>query len=980
MIRPEQGLRDPGLPGANGVPAGLAHSLQRGINLQGWTLWSEPIFSRTEMQRLKADGFDHLRLYFDARASDADTTAYPANLGADWLVQKADALIANAIGAGLAVLVSATPAIAPEDGPAAIDGHVAAFGAYAAHLAARFGTARIVLETTNEPAFPSQAEWAAVEARMIAAARAAAPDMTIMTAANLISGGAWWQLGGLRDTVPYREENILYSVHTYFPQVFTGQTNGPAPWQPPADALAGGIGGVIGWYLREGYATKAALSEVVDAFARTADALGVTLHVGEFGAVANAPEASRLAWFGAITEALSRHDLGWSVWQSHGPYGIYARGPGGLAPLPAEIGRALGLSGAPPDAPLTVTFQAGSPHDLWAAGKGAAVTPGLGKTLSLGAAVLGDAGGAGALVSVARAWSGAVTVRNTGRAEAVTDVGIADDGAGNATVAGFDRAWVSFGDGGNSRISAEAEAMRLYAGDGSDTIRAIAISVPGGLTGPAGFVSSGAGDDLITLGQRLGAGVSARFEVWAGAGDDRITVTGGAGGFFSGGSGDDWIVAGTGDEVLRGDAGIDVVELAGPRAAWRFTARREAGGTVVEAVGPGGRDTLAGFEWVVFGDGTVARFGDLWGNRAPAVPVLVKPLLDDGALALAVSTDPEGGVLTWFLSNSAGGRFAIDRFSGEITLRPGMAATAGERVSLGVGVVDEAGNVTGATLGFVIPGPGRRPEVVTLSNAVARDLSPDLSRAWVGEVTGSRVLTGRDVNGQGIATEARIGITQGSDGALDVTVLSAWNSHKNVHVTDFDGGTVRIANAVNAAFTGSDAATTLHVSGSKRADLATGAGDDVITVSAFSNAAGAGNHVSVSAGAGDDRVIVTGHGTWTTAALRGGDGNDVLAFSGGGEATLDGGRGADVMTGGAARDRFVLRPGDGQGDRIEGFSGAAVTGGDWLVMQGFGAGATLTHQGGGLWRVSYVEAGAVAAESFTLAGVTRLAADDVIWA
>jgi hypothetical protein len=564
---------------------------------------------------------------------------------------------------------------------------------------------------------------------------------------------------------------------------------------------------------------------------------------------------------------------------------------------------------------------------------------------------------------------------------AVRDVGIADYRAGNATVLGFEKAWLSFGNGGQTCINAEATQSRLYTGDGADVIRATAVALPGSSLAPGGFISSGAGDDVITVGQRLPPGsLPAWFEVWAGAGDDRIAITDGVSGVFSGGSGNDWIVSGTGDEVLRGDAGIDTLELPGLRAAWEFSARHDGRQWLVDAVGPGGRDVLSGFEWVVFADGEVAGFGELWGNLAPAAPMLATTDLGDGVLARAVSADPEGGPLTWFLSDSAGGRFVIDPFSGEIALRSGIVAAPGDRFSLGVGVVDDAGNVSGATLDLVIPGGARRAEVVTLSNAVADDLSPDHARAWAGEATETRIIAGHAVPGQGIMPEARIAITQAQDGGLDVAVLTAWNSHKNVHVLDFDGGTVRIDNAVHAGFTGvGDAAATLLVTGTKRADLALGGGDDIVSVTAFSNMGGAGNRIVVDAGAGNDQVSVIGHGAWTTALLIGGAGDDVLSFSGGGSAIFDGGPGADVMIGGAGRDRFILRPGEAQGDRIEGFAGAGTWGGDWLVMEGFGAGAALTHQGAGLWRVNYADAGIAVAETFTLAGVTRLGADDVIW-
>ncbi len=203
----------------------------------------------------------------------------------------------------------------------------------------------------------------------------------------------------------------------------------------------------------------------------------------------------------------------------------------------------------------------------------------------------------------------------------------------------------------------------------------------------------------------------------------------------------------------------------------------------------------------------------------------------------------------------------------------------------------------------------------------------------------------------------------------------------NVEIEDANGGVVNIANVVHAGFIGTGgAATTLNVTDAKRADLSTGSGHDTISVAAFSNEAGLGNTISINAGAGNDTVTVQGHGSWTAALLAGGAGNDVLRFTGAGVATLDGGAGADVMRGGSGRDTFIRRPGEVAGDRIEGFAGAGRQGGDVLLMEGFGAGAALAHKGGGAWAVSYADGGIARTESFTLAGVSLLGADDVIWA
>jgi hypothetical protein len=1319
MIRPEDDHR------SGAVPETLAASLGQGINIQGWSLWGEKVFSPAEMQRLKADGFDHVRLYFDARFTDADA-AYPTAMDKDWVIAKADQTIANALAAGLTVVINPTPGIAPEDSAAAIDAHVAFLGAYAARLAQKFDMGRIVVETTNEPSFPNQATWAAVEARLIAAVRAAAPEVTIMTAANLISEGTWYQLGGLNDTAPYRDDNLIYSVHSYFPQVFTSQTNGVTHW-PATPLLAATTGGTVGWYYREGYGTEAALARLIELFARTADALGVPLQIGEFGVVASAPAASRLAYLSAATERFAHHDLGWTVWQSHGLHGIYTRTEAGLEPAAPATLAALGLGGRQ-DQPLTVTFSAGSLHDLWAKWNGTAFLPASGSATTLSAAKLGAAAATPtASVSMLRDVAGTLTVANSGPWKSVAHLGIEDDGAGRINASGFERSWISLGNGASSTVAVETQHHRILTGDGADRV-SVGIVSPGTTTVVgSGYVSTGAGDDVIEVTARRLAGntgaVTATTEVWAGAGDDRIVLSGGVGGMVSGGSGDDVIVSGSGNEDLRGDVGIDTLVLPGLRSAWRFTLKSDASGQFLEGIGPGGTDRLRGFEWITFADGATARFGELWGNKAPSVPVLVTTGLAAGVVAKAKATDPEGRPLSWFLSDTVGKRFEIDPYTGEISVRPGVSVLAGESHAVGVGVVDAAGNVVGATLAVTVPattlpagtgvaaktaaivtlgngvaadgatqlrsvawsgdiaaatartltgremalpgmaadaqvslaadaagavtvsvlsawnsvknvflrdldggaltirnavsvdiaatgqravtlaitdakrgdivtgagddvitiaaianspdgatflidtgagndritlasssswtravinagsgddviaaGPGddtirggdgidtvrlagaradtrfsgvmltdgraviaegpngrdvlrgiehvefaaggrhrvgelignaaptaitlttattagvlaiaratdaddlagfawaiRGPAaslfaidaatgaitartgatpgtrytldlavtdpwgnvlvapvdvrtegvgaLVTISNTIAADLTPLYGGGWVGGVTGTALLGAAELVPAGAAPTARVTIAEGPDGAIDLLVTSAWSSVRNVLVEDADGGMVRIGNVVHAGFIGTgDAATTLAVTGAKRADIVTGGGDDAILVKAFSNMGGEGNRIAVDAGAGDDTVTVTGHGSWTTALLRGGAGNDVLGFTGGGAAILDGGAGADVLRGGSGRDQVVLRPGEVAGDRIEGFAGAAAAGGDWLVMQGFGAGASLTHQGGGLWRVSYVSEGGSVSESFTIGGVARLViADDVIW-
>ncbi|TRW17993.1 Ig-like domain-containing protein [Glacieibacterium frigidum] len=105
----------------------------------------------------------------------------------------------------------------------------------------------------------------------------------------------------------------------------------------------------------------------------------------------------------------------------------------------------------------------------------------------------------------------------------------------------------------------------------------------------------------------------------------------------------------------------------------------------------------------------------------------------------------------------------------------------------------------------------------------------------------------------------------------------------------------------------------------------------------------------------------------------GGRGNDVLDGRGGNDKLL-GGLGADVLTGGAGNDVFVFRIGDAQGETITDFDGRGNAVGDTLSFEGFGPGAFLTNVGTE-WTVHY----GAKVETFTLVGVTSLAANDVVF-
>jgi Ca2+-binding RTX toxin-like protein len=89
---------------------------------------------------------------------------------------------------------------------------------------------------------------------------------------------------------------------------------------------------------------------------------------------------------------------------------------------------------------------------------------------------------------------------------------------------------------------------------------------------------------------------------------------------------------------------------------------------------------------------------------------------------------------------------------------------------------------------------------------------------------------------------------------------------------------------------------------------------------------------------------------------------------------LNGLGGNDILTGGKGDDTFVIGKGMGH-DTITDFQGAARTGGDKLQFSGFGAGASLTHQGD-VWSIRAAD-GSVT--HLTIDNVTSLNTSDYVW-
>ena len=188
-----------------------------------------------------------------------------------------------------------------------------------------------------------------------------------------------------------------------------------------------------------------------------------------------------------------------------------------------------------------------------------------------------------------------------------------------------------------------------------------------------------ASDDLLE-------GRAGHDQLYGGAGNDQLSG-GGDNDWLFGGSGDDVFVyhGGDGDDLFNGGSGTDVIRLESVPDGWTVHLRRgeilsnEAGHLSLSAGAVG---------FITFADGSTLRFSGVErietsqsetspSNQAPDIVDLsastVYENAADGTVVGAVSaTDPDAGdTLSYTLLDDAGGRFAIDPATGEITVADG---------------------------------------------------------------------------------------------------------------------------------------------------------------------------------------------------------------------------------------------------------------------------------------------------------------------
>jgi endoglucanase len=218
-----------------------------------------------------------------------------------------------------------------------------------------FDPERTLLEPLNEPEFENRDLWNGLQARLVTAIRSGAPRHTIV-----VCGHRWSDLDELVVADVVADENVIYNFHYYNPHVFThqGATWGTPMWRHlrqlpypsalppamPADDFPTARLAVVR-YAHDGWNPERIEAEIGEV-ARWARLHHVRLTCNEFGVFRNfvAPEA-RAAWLRDVRTALERNQIGWSIWDYQGSFGVVTK-QGDHAVLDPVTVQALGLGAA----------------------------------------------------------------------------------------------------------------------------------------------------------------------------------------------------------------------------------------------------------------------------------------------------------------------------------------------------------------------------------------------------------------------------------------------------------------------------------------------------------------------------------------------------------------------------------------------------------------------------------------------------------
>ena len=483
--------------------------------------------------------------------------------------------------------------------------------------------------------------------------------------------------------------------------------------------------------------------------------------------------------------------------------------------------------------------------------------------------------------------------------------------------------WLDAGTGG---------ADTLIGGDGFDTASfgsvigtgvtvllasGLELSLGASLDGIEGVVGTGFGDVII--------GDVAANVLDGGAGDDVL----------DGGAGADTLIGGLGNDTLTGGDGFDLASFAASLSA--VSASLLTGTATGE-----GNDLLSGIEGLVgsgFSDTLTGDAGDNWLDVGTGGADQVTG--GDGFDTLSFTSVTTTGVVV-FMALGTEGNLAVSFTGIEAVVGTGFGDVL---------IGDDLANwLNGGAGSDVLTGGLGNDTLIAGAGDDTLDGGGDFDVASYAEATGA------------VFADLVLGTVAGGSGSdLLANVEGVIGSAYNDTMQGSSAGEWLSGGAGDDSLNGGGGSDTL-LGGAGNNTLDGGDGFDLVD---FGDA-GAAVFVDLALGLSSgwsvnllfniEGVLGSAFGDQLTGnalgnVLFGFGGSDTI-IGGSGADTINGGAGADMLTGGGGADVFFFNAGEANGDSITDFDGVSTGGGDFLVFQGYGAGATFISLGAGLWQIS----------------------------
>jgi endoglucanase len=340
-----------------------AQHLRHGINASEWFAQSGN-YSADSTKKYTDDadialmaqiGFDNVRLSIDAAPL---TRGFFARDDSNF-IGRLDHAVDQMIAKGMAVQIDIHPESDYKKRVSTkgegVERFVMLWRKLAAHYADR-NPDLIFYEIMNEPEERDPYRWMGVQARAAAAIREVAPKNTIIAA-----GANWSGISDLLLQEPLQDGNVIYTFHFYEPMQFTHQGASwtgtwPAltrdiPYPPTDESLQNSLAEVpdahskyeLEHYWLDHWDARRIRMQI-DAAAGWGKLHNVPLICNEFGVHRPvAPADSRMRWIHDVRAALEADNIGWTMWDYRGGFGVVWKEDGQAAKIDAAVVEALGL-------------------------------------------------------------------------------------------------------------------------------------------------------------------------------------------------------------------------------------------------------------------------------------------------------------------------------------------------------------------------------------------------------------------------------------------------------------------------------------------------------------------------------------------------------------------------------------------------------------------------------------------------------------